>query len=174
MRTRSVFNLATLVVAVLGAADSVYLTIEHWYPRLADVCTTGGCGTLLDGPYGHFGPIPTAAFGLGMYLLLIALCVRRMKGLTALRHAEEESARAYATAGASEESSAQDEGVRADPERAAPPVDLTSPAQARALEMRAGLKRLDLIVFLIAASGFAISWWLQYVALFQEKAFCPF
>jgi protein-disulfide isomerase len=184
MRTRSLLNLITLFAAILGVADSLYLTIEHFKPELADVCGATGCGSVLNGDWSKIGPIPTATFGLAMYLLFAALCVLRARGLGALRNADSRAASAYAGSAAmsADASGADTASLDADGPGAAaaaathvaPPVQAAPAATDEALAIRKRLRRLDLGIWLLASAGFVLSWLLQYVALFQIGAFCPF
>lgn len=175
MNTRSLSNYVTLFLAFLGAGIASLLTYEHFSPSFNLPCgmVGGGCKGTLQSSYGHVGPIPTAVFGLGMYLLLIALCFIRKKRLEAVRTAEAARAAAYATAGASTEESAPatDETPVGDmaPPAPAPVVleDLTAPAYA-------ALNQVNMAIWGLALAGIAISWWLQYTALFVIQSFCPY
>jgi uncharacterized membrane protein len=61
-----------LALSLAGAAIAGYLTYTH-YNQDALVCAVGQCGTVQSSTYATLGPIPIAALGLGMYLLLGAL-----------------------------------------------------------------------------------------------------
>ncbi len=59
-----------LIVAFIGFADAVYLTVEH-YLNTIPPCTIGGCETVLTSKYSFVFGIPTALLGSIYYLILI-------------------------------------------------------------------------------------------------------
>lgn len=82
--TKKASNFITLALALVGAGITSLLTYKHYAPELSLGCSAaGGCGSVLSSYYSHVGPIPTALFGLGMYLAVIALCFARHKRLSA-------------------------------------------------------------------------------------------
>jgi protein-disulfide isomerase/uncharacterized membrane protein len=168
MRTRYLLNLVTLLAAILGAVDSTFLTLEHFKPELADYCSSSGCGVLVNGDYGHVGPIPVAVFGLSMYLALIALCVLRHRSLVGIMRADLVDAVAPAA------NQAVPAGVSGSATQVAAPVAEAPEQPQRSAGMRAGLGRLDVAMLALTGLGFGISWWLQWVSLFVVVAFCPF
>src|SRR2546423_523612 len=98
---KSMSNLFTLILALMGAVIAFFLTVQHFRPQIALPCgSIGDCHGALGSQYGHIGPIPTAALGWGLSLLLTVLCWRRGRRLTALRRAKGERAAAYAAPGA--------------------------------------------------------------------------
>ena len=60
-----------VTVAIIGFADSVYLTIEHFQNRIPP-CTIGGCETVLTSKYAEFFGIPVSLLG-SIYYFLLAL-----------------------------------------------------------------------------------------------------
>lgn len=65
--------LVGLVLALLGAGVSGYLTIEHGRGA-SPICGIGqGCEVVAQSSYAALGGIPTAAFGMLMYLVLAVL-----------------------------------------------------------------------------------------------------
>ena len=67
-------NLIALIAAVIGALDSVYLSwvkLSH----SESLCTPGlgDCFTVNTSPYSQVYGIPIALFGLGSYLLILAI-----------------------------------------------------------------------------------------------------
>ncbi len=71
---------ATVVLAVLGALDALYLTLYKlgWIGEV--ICVGGGsCAVVQASPYAEFLGIPTAFWGLGFYLLLTAMGILRME-----------------------------------------------------------------------------------------------
>lgn len=69
--------LVTFPLALLGLADSIYLTIAH-YHKSALVCHAGGhvnCELVTSSKYSHLpGGIPVAVAGLAYFVVLTALC----------------------------------------------------------------------------------------------------
>ncbi len=62
---------AILVIAILGFADSAFLTIEH-YRGVVPPCTTAGCDIVLTSVFSAIWGMPVALLG-AVYYLLIAL-----------------------------------------------------------------------------------------------------
>ncbi len=169
MITRSLTNYLTLGLAVLGSLDAVLLTYEHYHPDLLPCGGPGGCAGALQSNYGHVGPIPTALFGLGMYIVLIALCIVRKNRLAALREAETARAAAYASSGGAVASETPGEL----PAREMPGDTLASGSLSAPLPY-AQVRQVDMAVWLLALAGVGISWWLQYTSFFQLYSFCPY
>lgn len=64
---------AGLALSLFGASVAGYLTVEHGAGR-SPVCGIGhGCEIVAESSYAHVGDVPTAAFGLFMYLTLALL-----------------------------------------------------------------------------------------------------
>ena len=68
----SLFILAA-VVALLGLADSIYLTVHHLTGQDVDCVASSGCETVLSSSYSAVGRIPLAAFGLAGYFTVFSL-----------------------------------------------------------------------------------------------------
>ena len=62
-------------VALIGLADSVYLTIHHFTGEAVPCNLVTGCETVLSSQYAEMFGIPTAAFGAAAYFLAFALAV---------------------------------------------------------------------------------------------------
>jgi uncharacterized membrane protein len=58
---------AAAVIALLGLADGIYLTVEHVTGRTAECIASSGCQEVLSSKYAAFGPIPLAAIGAFAY-----------------------------------------------------------------------------------------------------------
>jgi uncharacterized membrane protein len=71
-------SIASLILAVLGAGISGYLTYVH-YNIDALVCAGGGCEVVQQSKYSEIMGIPIAMLGLGMFLGVIALIFVREK-----------------------------------------------------------------------------------------------
>jgi len=64
-----------LALAIIGFADSAYLTAEHVSGNLPSCSVIHGCDEVLTSDYATVGSIPTSAFGAGYYAVLIILMV---------------------------------------------------------------------------------------------------
>lgn len=60
---------AYILSALIGFADSAYLTLHHYVAVPLPCSLTSGCETVLTSPYSMVGPIPLAAFGIAFYLI---------------------------------------------------------------------------------------------------------
>lgn len=163
-------NTLTLVLASLGCFVALVLFYKHLRPEAEVGCTLlrTDCGRVIESAYGHLGPIPTSIFGLGMYLTVVALCLKRRKLLL-----EEQQAKLSAAASPLTEVSVEEK------EQALSELGITSPtselsgAPSPVVAINPALKRLDLVLWLIALSAFGISWLLQYLAVFVVFSLCP-
>jgi len=64
-----------VVVALVGLADSIYLTIHH-YTAVPVPCTiTGGCETVLTSSYAEIAGVPLAAYGAAAYFVAFSLAL---------------------------------------------------------------------------------------------------
>lgn len=70
-------RLATLILAVIGLADSVYLTIAHFTSSTVLACSDNGvvnCGLVTTSPQSElFGIFPVAVLGLAFYAFMVAI-----------------------------------------------------------------------------------------------------
>ena len=55
------------IVALLGLADGIYLTVEHVTGRTAECVASSGCQEVLSSQYATVGSIPLAAIGAFAY-----------------------------------------------------------------------------------------------------------
>jgi uncharacterized membrane protein len=60
-------------VALLGLADSIYLTVHHLTGQDVDCVASTGCETVLTSSYSALGKIPLAAFGFAGYFAVFSL-----------------------------------------------------------------------------------------------------
>lgn len=66
----------SLILAGLGAIDAIYLTWIKVQRETALFCAPGeGCDIVNTSPYSELAGIPIAIFGLGMYMLIMAVLV---------------------------------------------------------------------------------------------------
>ena len=67
--------LLAAVVALIGLADAVYLTVHHYTSEPVPYSLITGCETVLTSAYAEFGGIPLAAFGAGAYFIAFSLAL---------------------------------------------------------------------------------------------------
>ena len=65
--------IAAAVVALVGLADSVYLTVKHITAEPVPCSIISGCETVLTSTYAEILDIPLAAFGAAAYFAAFAL-----------------------------------------------------------------------------------------------------
>lgn len=63
------------VVALLGLADGIYLTVEHITGRTAQCVASSGCQDVLGSKYAAMGPVPLAALGALAYFSAFSLAL---------------------------------------------------------------------------------------------------
>jgi len=63
------------VVALLGLADGIYLTIEHVTGRTAQCIASSGCQDVLSSKYAAMGPVPLASLGALAYFTAFSLAL---------------------------------------------------------------------------------------------------
>ncbi len=61
--------------ALIGLADSIYLTVQHITAAPVPCSIISGCETVLTSPYAVMAGIPIAAFGAGAYFVAFALAL---------------------------------------------------------------------------------------------------
>lgn len=66
-----------VIVTVIGFADAVFLTIEHYMNRIPP-CTISGCEVVLTSSYAVILGVPVALLGSLYYLLILVLLVAHM------------------------------------------------------------------------------------------------
>jgi len=67
--------LLAAIVALVGLADSVYLTLKHFNAEPVPCSIIDGCEQVLTSSYAEMFGIPTAAFGIAAYLLAFLLAI---------------------------------------------------------------------------------------------------
>lgn len=66
---------AAAIVALIGLADSVYLTVHHYTATPVPCSIIEGCETVLTSVYAEVAGIPLAAFGAAAYFTAFALAL---------------------------------------------------------------------------------------------------
>lgn len=169
---KSLSNRLTLFFAFVGCLVSLLLTFGEHVSSSATVCFQSGegCASTTGSAYGHVGPIPTAVFGLLMYVAFIVLCLTRGKRLRLLRDREAARAAAYASSASSE---FEDTNL-SDDERQAVFTPETADTNSGVPTGGVPVRMLDAATWGLALLGFGISIWLQYVAIYQLHSFCKY
>ncbi len=67
--------LAASIVALVGLADSVYLTVHHYRKEPVPCGGQFDCGTVLNSIYSEIGGIPLAAYGAVAYFVAFSLAL---------------------------------------------------------------------------------------------------
>ncbi len=76
----------TALVALVGVADAVYLTLEHLSGRSVRCMVVSGCDTVLQSGYATFaGNIPLAAAGAAAYFAVFSLATLAAFGYGGVR-----------------------------------------------------------------------------------------
>jgi uncharacterized membrane protein len=84
-------GLTPLLIALIGLAISVYLTIEHYTASTALACpesATINCQKVTTSQWSHVGPVPVTVLGLAFFVAMALLCsppAWRIRSLDALR-----------------------------------------------------------------------------------------
>jgi uncharacterized membrane protein len=63
------------VIALLGLADGIFLTVEHITGRTAQCIASSGCQEVLSSKYAAFGPVPLASLGALAYFSAFSLAL---------------------------------------------------------------------------------------------------
>ncbi|MEY2506580.1 MAG: hypothetical protein QOH01_909 [Verrucomicrobiota bacterium] len=71
-RVRAKLYAAAAIVALLGLADGIYLTIEHVTGRTAECVASSGCQDVLSSKYAAIGHLPLAALGAFAYFTVFS------------------------------------------------------------------------------------------------------
>jgi uncharacterized membrane protein len=67
--------LLAAVVALIGVADSIYLTIKHYTGEKVPCSIVEGCEQVLTSAYAEIGGIPLAIFGAAAYFIAFSLAI---------------------------------------------------------------------------------------------------
>jgi uncharacterized membrane protein len=66
--------LVVALLALVGLADSLYLTVQDLTGQTLR-CTMSGCSEVLSSPYSHIGSLPLAALGAVAYFTVFSLAI---------------------------------------------------------------------------------------------------
>jgi len=71
---------AAAIVALLGLADAIYLTVHHYTAVPVPCSITEGCEQVLTSPYAEIGGFPLAGFGAIAYFAAFSLALLAVFG----------------------------------------------------------------------------------------------
>ena len=71
----SMLPVVASVLALIGLADSVYLTVKHFTAEPVPCSVIEGCETVLTSSYAEFAGVPIAAFGAAAYFAAFSLAI---------------------------------------------------------------------------------------------------
>jgi len=77
---RRIIQYLAVIVALVGLADAIYLTIHHYTAEPVPCAITGGCEMVLTSPYAEIAGVPLAAFGAAAYFTAFALALLAVYG----------------------------------------------------------------------------------------------
>ena len=69
------FPLLAALIALIGLADSIYLTIKHYTGEAVPCSVVEGCEQVLTSSYAEVAGFPLAAFGAIAYFIAFALAI---------------------------------------------------------------------------------------------------
>ncbi len=67
--------LLAAVVALIGLADAIYLTIKHFTGEMVPCSIVEGCEQVLTSSYAEIGGVPLAMFGAAAYFVAFSLAI---------------------------------------------------------------------------------------------------
>lgn len=69
-----------MLIALIGLADSIYLTVQHLTGKSVKCTVTNGCSAVLGSKYAIIAGVPTAAFGALAYFVAFSLATLALFG----------------------------------------------------------------------------------------------
>ena len=74
LRSRAVWpDVLAALLALVGLADAIYLTVSHLTGQSVRCTVTSGCSEVLSSHYATVGGVPLAAFGAAAYFTVFSL-----------------------------------------------------------------------------------------------------
>ncbi|MFV0389929.1 MAG: vitamin K epoxide reductase family protein [Pyrinomonadaceae bacterium] len=71
----AIYSVIAAVIALIGLADSAYLTAKHFSGTAVPCSVVSGCETVLTSSYSEIFGIPTAAFGALAYFVAFSVAL---------------------------------------------------------------------------------------------------
>jgi len=68
------------IIALIGIADAVYLTVHHYTAEAVPCTLTGGCEQVLTSEYAEIAGFPLAAYGAAAYFIAFSLVLLSIYG----------------------------------------------------------------------------------------------
>lgn len=84
-RLATLLDVCAAVLALVGLADAVYLTVEHLNGTTLRCTITHGCAEVLGSRYATVGDVPLAAFGAAAYFTAFSLATLSAFGYAGAR-----------------------------------------------------------------------------------------
>ena len=81
----TLLDAAAALLALVGVADSVYLTVQHLLGNTLRCTLTSGCSEVLSSPYASLAGVPVAAVGAVAYFTAFSLATLSAFGYTKAR-----------------------------------------------------------------------------------------
>ena len=81
----TLLDAAAALLALVGVADSVYLTVQHLLGNTLRCTLTSGCSEVLGSPYASLAGVPLAALGAVAYFAAFSLATLSAFGYTKAR-----------------------------------------------------------------------------------------
>jgi uncharacterized membrane protein len=75
-----------MLIALIGLADSIYLTVQHLTGKSVKCTVTNGCSAVLGSKYAIIAGVPTAAFGALAYFVAFSLATLALFGYQQARN----------------------------------------------------------------------------------------
>lgn len=80
MKSKKVFLIIILAASILGLADAVYLTVQHYSNAVVPCTILNGCGVVLGSPYAVIMGAPLSLVGAFYYLAVFVLTLIVWRG----------------------------------------------------------------------------------------------
>jgi uncharacterized membrane protein len=74
-RRRTLLYALAALIALVGLADAIYLTVEHLSGRSVRCTIVSGCSEVLSSSYASMGGVPLAMIGAAAYFTVFSLAV---------------------------------------------------------------------------------------------------
>jgi len=66
-------------LVLIGLADAVYLSVLHWQGEVPPCGGYGGCAQVNTSPFAETFGVPIAAMGAGLYAMMLAVSLARLR-----------------------------------------------------------------------------------------------
>ncbi|MBC7899337.1 MAG: vitamin K epoxide reductase family protein [Saprospiraceae bacterium] len=76
----SILRIIAIAAALVGLADSIYLTVHHYTAEPVPCSLIDGCETVLTSPYAEIAGVPLAVLGAAAYFAAFSLALLAIFG----------------------------------------------------------------------------------------------